>query len=886
MSRFHGPCFSNIWPLMEVKTIFIGDKSPGSLGTLNLCTRKALIRDLQDAFNDAHVGCILIVGASPKWFSVGADIRELSNAISKDSFGIARSFLETYKTHNLAPIIEMIDAAPKPVVALLTGSAYGGGLEIALSCQYRIMSETAMLQFPEVSLGIIPGAFGTQLLPRLAKFETCLRMCIEMARLSSFEALEEGLVDQIMREKQSSKESAPPRTQAEAHAHSVERWMSLVERSVDLLKGHLRGDCYVPSPFRRTSTLRPMTGLKDAMTLAYNTLKALPCVERGGRARRAAVECLVAAVRHGGDFTRGALVEARVQSLLVGSPEAQALRAYFMAERSASKPPDVVHHLRRERGVARGLSASYTIPLGVYHRDRHDSSSSYYHYGLSSSSSSPYPPSAMGRLQVMRDALHVERLAVIGAGQMGTGIAAALLQACGGGRSSSYWDENQGKMELHVTICDANAAALGRARTVLGAILRNAVRRRRLSQKKCAHILASCVTFTTHLEDVATCQVVLEAVFENMSVKVDVLKKVAKIVAPSCIICSNTSSLDLAQMAELALPPARRPLLVGWHFFAPAHRMKVVEVVQLEGTNAAAVSTVLQLTYRCGKIPILCGNCSGFIGNRMVFPYVMEAMHLLEDGATVSEVDAICREFGFAMGPFEMSDLSGLDVGYFIRKDKGLIPSSDGAVHHDRYCTVADDLYRQGRLGMKSGCGFYSYMHDAKGRPRPLIPGDGQDPVVTEAVAKSKARHCSRYCADLGLLGSLSRRFAILDRLLMPLINQGFHLLGEGIVASDRPGDIDVVYVQGYGFPAWRGGPMFYAHQRGLANILETLRRLQARYGGTEYLRPAPLLVCMVRRNIQVTDIQHDPDLCARLMADDDCCHGGGDGRYKIRARL
>lgn len=371
------------------------------------------------------------------------------------------------------------------------------------------------------------------------------------------------------------------------------------------------------------------------------------------------------------------------------------------------------------------------------------------------------------------------------------------------------------------------------------------------------------------------CQLVVEAVFENLEVKKSVFEQLDRVCDARCLLCSNTSSLDVDVIASAVQEPRRRERVLGMHFFSPAHIMRLVEVVVGHCTSRAACEVIMAITKRIRKLAVAVANLPGFVGNRMVFPYVLESMMLLEDGCSVQQVDDAIRSFGFLMGPFQMSDLSGLDIGFSVRKEQGMIDksgavvssssSSSSSLWTSRYCEVADELYRLGRLGVKSGKGFYDYAAEektemAKQKKQSGVPRGRPDAAVDDVLRQLRDRKGIVPRSDIS-----SKE--IVERALFPLVNEGFKILGDGGVISHRPGDIDVVYLNGYAWPRHKGGPLFYADRVvGLSHLLHRLRELHGQYAQSEYFRPALLLERMVQRRVSVMDLQREPQLVRTLM--------------------
>ena len=807
----------------RVSNVEVGDKANSAvfvirianppLNILNKETRLRLLSDLERAISNKSVQCILIVGSDTA-FSVGADITEMDVHIGKSENAkraVMDAYVQAYRDHNLATVVYAIDSSPKPVVALITGQCFGGGLELALGCHYRFCTADAQMRFPEVLLGIIPGALGTQLLPRLAPFDVCVRMCIGSCDiLSAKQALDAGIVDQIIP------------SEEERNMSGKERLESFLARTVRLLHNQIQRSTIVakegeiaPHPFKRTS-LRPVvtSNLADSSRIAYMALTKLPSIEAGGRAAHGALRALQACIQHQHNFLAGCRVESDVSRELVVSDEAQALRWAFFAEKAAT-------------------ALSGTQSLG-----RHSATLS---------------------------------VGVVGSGFMGAGIAATAVLS-----------------GIPVVLCDVSAQALEKAKASIERIVLGAVRKKRINDTDAKSSL-SHLKISTDLSALANTNFVIEAVFEDYSIKKDVFKNLDAICNEHCILCSNTSSLDVDVLAKVTRRPDQ---VMGLHFFSPAHVMKLVEIVKCTKTSEETVQAVVALVKKLRKTGVLVTNLPGFVGNRMIFVYFMEAMLLLEGGATVQQVDETMRMFGMAMGPFEMADLSGLDVGYRIRLSKGLVTSAvpegtdSNSKRHETvasaqtpalsYSAIGDLLYQKGRLGAKNGLGFYKYAATVPGgRPKAQI-----DPIVTEIVSRESQRKAVLRAAQVtspssgiyALTPAISSALTISaaeirERLLYALANEGFRLLGEHGCVSDRPGDVDVVYTHGYGFPAWRGGPLFWADSEvGLRELNLSLQKLHGRFPTAAWFEPAPLLVRMVHSNISLAQLQKTPSLVRQLM--------------------
>ncbi|XP_061648074.1 peroxisomal bifunctional enzyme isoform X2 [Phyllopteryx taeniolatus] len=615
----------------------------------------------------------------------------------------------------LVPMIHAIEAANKPVVAAIEGIALGGGLELALGCHYRVAHSKAKVGLPEVTLGLLPAAGGTQRLPRLTGLPAALELITTGRHITAAEALELSIVDRL--------------TDHSAVDAAVKFAVSVAEQSLDAC---------------RIST-RPCPCPPDVNALFEAAMQKVRQKARGAIAPVACVQALQAAAAL--PYAQGMEREKELMATLFTSGQARALQYNFFAQRAVAR---------------------WSMPGGA----RWDSSR-------------PKP---------------ICKTAVIGLGTMGRGITVSLAQA-----------------GLSVVAVEVQEKPLKEAKQAITGMLRRGAKRRGVAPA------LDLITYSQNLRAaVADVDLVIEAVFEDVDLKKQLFQQLSAVCKPDAFLCTNTSALDIDL---LALQSRHPELVVGMHFFAPAHVMKLLEVVYGSRSSPEAVATAMNLGKKMGKVGVAVGNCRGFVGNRMLKPYLEQGLFLLEEGATPKLVDEVLEEFGFAMGLFRMSDLSGIDVGWRVRKGEGLAqPGTASRVRQGRrYSPLGDLLYEQGRFGQKTGRGWYQYDNSREARPDPWLH-----------------RFLEEYRARRGLVARRIDRQEVLERCLYTLINEGFRILEEGIAAG--PEDIDVIYVFGYGWPKHRGGPMFYAGMVGLTKILGRLEHYQKAHPDVLYLQPCGLL--------------------------------------------
>ena len=656
--------------------------------------RREIVEGLVRAEAGANVKALVLIG-SPRAFSGGADIRE---------FGSPRSTAEP----SLNTVIHALESAGKPVVAAIGGACMGGGLELAMACHYRVAVKGAQIALPEVKLGLMPGAGGTQRLPRLIGAEAALNMIVSGEAVPSEKLASSGLFD------------------------------TMIEG--DLLEGALAFAAKVVAegrPLKRARDIRVnFPNAEGFFQFARNTVGA---AAKNFPAPLKCVDAVAAAVSL--PFEEGSRLERELFLQLMQSPESRALRHAFFAERAAAKISDVP-----EDTAARKIA----------------------------------------------------KIAVVGAGTMGSGITANFLSA-----------------GIPVTLLEAKKEALEKGQAVIRGIYEANAKKGRLTAQQVAERMA-LLRPTQSYDDLKDADMVIEAVFEEIGVKEAVFRKLDETVKPGAILASNTSTLDLNRIAAFTKRPED---VIGTHFFSPANVMKLLEVVRVGKTGKDVLATVMSLAKKIRKTAVVSGVCDGFIGNRMVEQYLRQALFLLEEGATPRQVDHAVEKWGMAMGPFRMSDLAGNDIGWAIRKRR--YREQPGM----KYSRIADRLCEQGRFGQKTGLGWYRYE---AGRRDAIA-----DPEVDRMIAD--------YGKEIGATRRKIDAEEIVQRLIFALVNEGAAILHEGI--ASRASDIDMVYLTGYGFPLYRGGPMFYADEVGLYNVVAAMKRFAANpHGDPAFWKPAPLL--------------------------------------------
>lgn len=646
--------------------------------------RAALHESLATACADPMCQAIVIACAGPT-FIAGADIAELGKPDVHPTF---------------AELFDVIEQAPKPVIAALHGTALGGGFELALTCHYRIAAAGTRIGLPEVSLGLLPGAGGTQRLPRIVGARSALEIITSGRQVSVAEALELGLVDAIVDGRDLP--AAAVAFALEVIASGAER--PLVRNREDRVAED-RGKAEIFAEFaaanaRRFKGLAAPAAIIDAVAAAFDR-----------------------------PFDEGLAHEGELFARLVATPQSAALRHLFFAERQAGHLPHLPADAR---------------PLDI------------------------------------------GSVGVVGAGTMGTGITINFLDA-----------------GIPVTLVETTQQALDRGLGIIRSNYEAALRKGRITEDALARRMA-LVTPSLDLGALAAADLIIEAVFESMAVKTGLFEKLDRVARDGAILASNTSFLDLDGIAAAT---ARPEWVVGLHFFSPANVMRLLEVVQGAATAPAVIATAMKLAKRIRKVAVLSGACDGFIANRLMAPRGFQAEAMMLEGVPIEAMDKVLTDYGFAMGHFQMMDLVGLDV---VGRDAA-----------ER--TVMGDLVAAGRLGLKSGAGYYDY--DAQRRPAP---------------AEVTRRLIADVAADRGVATRTTwNEEEILARLLYPVVNEGARILEEGIAI--RSSDIDVAAVLGYNWPAYQGGPMFWADQVGLPAIVAALSRMEQEHGPA--FRPAPLLV-------------------------------------------
>ncbi len=656
------------------------------VNALSAAVRQGISEAVTRAAGDASVRAIVLACAG-RTFVAGADITEFGKPPQPPSLG---------------DVIATIENCPKPVVAAIHGTALGGGLELALGCHYRVATKDARLGLPEVKLGLLPGAGGTQRLPRAVGPELAVKMIVTGEPISASAALKAGLIEEIVE---------GPASGAEAFARKV------IAEKRPLRK--LRDD---DSKLAAARADRPL--FTDAAAAA----------NKRNRGLEAPLVC-AEAVSWSLDvpFDEALKKEREAFLTLVAGDQSRAQRYAFFAERAAAKVDGLPENARPRK---------------------------------------------------------VERVAIIGAGTMGGGIAMSFANA-----------------GIPVTLIETADEQLQRGLGVMRKNYEASAARGGIPADAPAQRMA-LISGVVGLEHVKDADLIIEAVFETMAVKKEVFTKLDQYAKAGAVLASNTSYLNINEIAAVT----RRPQdVLGMHFFSPANVMKLCEIVRADKTAPDALMTAVAIAKRIGKVPAVVGVCDGFVGNRMLAARSKQAEKFLFEGALPQQVDAVVTKFGLPMGPFAMGDLAGLDIGWRSRKDRGITSE------------IADALCEAGRFGQKTGKGYYKYEPGSRA-PLP-------DPEVEKLIEET--------CARLGLSRRVIGDEEILERMVYPMINEGARILEEKIAA--RPSDIDVIWRYGYGWPVYRGGPMFYADQVGLKHVAERLA-YYAKATNDPSLEPAPLL--------------------------------------------
>jgi 3-hydroxyacyl-CoA dehydrogenase len=668
------------------------------VNALSTAVRDGLHQALMQAIGDPEVKAIVLICAG-RTFIAGADISE---------FGRPRTGA------TMLEIQKVMEDSPKPIVAAIHGTALGGGLEIALCAHYRIAVPSAFCGLPEVNIGILPGAGGTQRLPRLVGVERALEMVTTGQHVPAAECLEIGLVDVLADE-----------------GRLKEASLELARRLLDEKR-----------PLRKVrDNADKLASAKEHPEIFADFRRTHARKFRGFKAPENNIRCIEAAVNL--PFDEGLKVERALFTELASGPQSAAQRHYFFAERTANKIPDVPGD----------------TPI-----------------------------------------LPIHAVGVVGAGTMGGGIAMNFANA-----------------GIPVTMVEVSQEALDRGmKTVRGNYERSAKSGRfsMTDVEQRMKLITPSLDFNTLRES----DLIIEAVFERMDIKQDVFGRLDAIAKPTAILATNTSALNVDEIASATTRPES---VIGLHFFSPANVMKLLEIVRGAKTRKDVIATSMKLAKSIHKIAVLVGVCPGFVGNRMLRQRGLQTQKMLLEGALPWDIDRVLYEFGFPMGPFAMGDLAGLDIGWSRQDSRGE--------------SIRDILCEMGRRGQKTGAGYYDYDENRKSRPSPVT-----EQVIKDFVSKS---------------GSTPRAVSdeeILERSIYPMINEGAKILAEKMAI--RASDIDVVWVNGYGWPVYRGGPMYYADQIGLDKVLAKLNQFRAAMG--DAFQPAPLLEQLATSGRKFADLR------------------------------
>ena len=668
------------------------------VNALSAAVRDGLHQGFQAAIADPDVKAIVLI-CEGRTFIAGADISEFGGAS---------------KGASLFEVQAMMEDSPKPVVAAIHGTALGGGLEVALCAHYRVAVPSARCGLPEVNLGLLPGAGGTQRLPRIAGVEKALDMVTSGQHVPAKECLAMGLVDELVEEGKLKEGAIAFAKRIVAEKRPLKK-VRENNAKLEAAKGH-------PEIFA-------------------NFRKANARKFRGFKAPEANIQCIEAAVSQ--SFEDGLKTERKLFMDVMMGPQSAAQRYYFFAERLANKIPDVPEDTK-------------LIPI--------------------------------------------KKVGIIGAGTMGGGIAMNFVNA-----------------GIPVTIVEVKQDALDRGLKVVRGNYERSAKNGRFPMSEVDKRMG-LITGSLNMEDFKDCDLVIEAVFERMDVKKEIFTKLDAICKPGAILATNTSGLNIDEIASVTKRPES---VIGLHFFSPANVMKLLEIVRADHTSKEVIATSMKLAKTIGKIAVLVGVCPGFVGNRILGARGREAQKMVLEGAMPWDVDRVLYDFGFPMGPFAMSDLAGLDIGWVKEKSHGE--------------TIRDVLCEADRRGQKTGAGYYDYDENRNAKPSPVT-----EKIIKDFVSKSGKN--PRTIGD----------DEILERCIYPMINEAAKILEEK--KAIRPSDIDVVWVNGYGWPVYRGGPMHFADSVGLDKVVAKLKEFQATMG--DAFKPAALLEKLAAEGKKFADMR------------------------------
>ena len=684
---------NDVTKLDVIESIGVLTLNSPPVNALSANVREGLDIGIKKAIENNDVKAIVVI-CEGRTFIAGADISE---------------FGQEPKGPSLFDVQDIMENSPKPVIAAIHGTALGGGLEVALTCHYRIAVKSAKCGLPEVNLGLLPGAGGTQRLPRLVGVEQALKMVTSGLHLPAENCLQSGLIDKIADD-------------------------DLLNNSISFAKEIIKDN----RPLKKVRDIdEKVKAAKGNDEIFQNFRKSIERKTRGFLAPEYNIQCIEAAVNE--PFDEGIKIERDLFIKLISGNQSAAQRYFFFAQRQVAKIPD--------------------IPKET-------------------------------------ELLNIDRVGIIGAGTMGGGIAMNFANA-----------------GIPVTIIEQNQERLDKGIGIIRKNYENTASKGRITLEDVEKRM-QFINGNISIESLSNKDLIIEAVFENMDLKKEIFSKLDLIAKDSAILATNTSALDINDIAETTKRPEN---VIGLHFFSPANVMKLLEIVRGEKTSKQVIATSMRLAKTIGKTAALVGVCPGFVGNRILAQRQREANKLILEGALPWEIDEALFDFGFPMGPFAMSDLAGLDIGW----DKETSRSE----------TIRDILCENGRFGQKSGKGFYIYDEN-----RNKLPDSDVEKIIQEFADNKQIKRRE------------IEKDEILQRCLYPMINEGFKILDEGMAI--RASDIDIIWINGYGWPIYEGGPMFYGNLIGYDKILSWLQGMEKDYGSD--FSPSPYLEKVVKEKINI----------------------------------